>query len=78
MAPEAQVLTAPHVVAFANGAASTVRWGLGDCDNGWGYSKDDNCARVTAGLDDPAHTRAGHLNFSVPGGGPAEVPPPPS
>ena len=34
VSPEAQILTAPNLIAFLNGAVSLFKWGFSSCDNG--------------------------------------------
>jgi uncharacterized protein (DUF1501 family)/uncharacterized protein (DUF1800 family) len=71
VAPEAQLMTSPWSIALLNGMFSMARFGLHECDNGFGqvyvsYS----CWRMLSGQDSAVPTSAGDLAWT-PSAGPS-------
>eukprot|EP00547_Thalassionema_nitzschioides_P008451 CAMPEP_0194227304 /NCGR_PEP_ID=MMETSP0156-20130528/42790_1 /TAXON_ID=33649 /ORGANISM="Thalassionema nitzschioides, Strain L26-B" /LENGTH=2008 /DNA_ID=CAMNT_0038959783 /DNA_START=685 /DNA_END=6711 /DNA_ORIENTATION=- len=52
VSPEAMVYTAPNVIGLLNGLFSLVKWGLSDCEYGFGPDKDGTrrCHRYSEGV----------------------------
>jgi cullin-associated NEDD8-dissociated protein 1 len=61
VSPESQLLTAPYVVSFINGAISLIKWGLSDCYSG--FTLIDGYVCSTAKLSVPWEYWAGNLSY---------------
>jgi hypothetical protein len=65
VSPESELLIAPNIVSFLNGATSLIKLGLTDCDGGLGLVRDNKCWTISNGDED--EFQAGNLTFSMPG-----------
>jgi len=67
VAPEAQILTAPNLVAWLNGATSLFKFGLSSCGGGFVNTWPNPgsvCWRVEDGIDPPHWAWAGNCTFA--------------
>ena len=66
VSPEAQILTAPNLIAFLNGAVSLFKWGFSSCDNGLMNTYPNPgaaCWRVYGSYDPPQWTWGGNCTY---------------